>query len=71
MASLLGVPCADKGCEKGNGEITNELLDVNLSAIVFVVVGSELDRVEGHKGDESLLNGSVFMLLIEAELDCL
>jgi hypothetical protein len=71
VASLLGVPCADKGCEKGNREIMNELLDVDLLAIVFIVVGGKLDRVERHKGNEVLLDGLVFMLLIEMEFDCL
>jgi hypothetical protein len=71
MASLLGVACADEGCEKGNGEISNKFLDVDLSAIVVVVVGGELDGVEGHEGDEVSLNSTAFMLLIEAEIDCL
>jgi hypothetical protein len=71
VASLLGVSCTDEGCEKGNVEITNELLDIDLSAIVVVVVGGELDGVEGHEGNEVLLNSTAFMLLIEAEIDCL
>jgi hypothetical protein len=50
VALLLGVSCADEGCEKGNIEIMNKLLDVDLSAIVVVVVGGELDRVKGHEG---------------------
>jgi hypothetical protein len=64
VALLLGVPCTDEGCEKGNGEITNELLDIDLSAIVFVVVGGKLDRVERHERNELSSNGLVFMLLI-------
>jgi hypothetical protein len=74
VASLLGVACADEGCEKGNGEISNKLLDIDLSAIVVVVVGGELDRVEGgggHEGNEVSLNSTAFMLLIEVEIDCL
>jgi hypothetical protein len=71
VASLLGVACADEGREKGNMEISNKLLDVDLSAIVVVVVGGELDGVEGHEGDEVSLNSMAFMLLIEMEIDCL
>jgi hypothetical protein len=71
VTSLLGVSCTDEGCEKGSGEIMNKLLDIDLSAIVFVVIGGELDRVEGHEGNEVLLDGLVFMLLIEVEFDCL
>jgi hypothetical protein len=71
VASLLGVSCADEGCERGNVEITNELLDIDLLAIVVVVVGGELDGVKGHEGGEVSLNSTVFMLLIEVEIDCL
>jgi hypothetical protein len=71
VASLLVVACADEGCEKGNGEISNKLLDIDLSAIVVVVVSGELDGVEGHEGNEVLLDSTAFMLLIEAEIDCL
>jgi hypothetical protein len=71
VASLLVVACADEGREKGNGEILNKLLDVDLSAIVVVVVGGELDRVERHGGNEVSLDSTAFMLLIEAEIDCL
>jgi hypothetical protein len=71
VASLLGVACADEGREKGNGDTSNKFLDVDLSAIVAVVVGGELYGVEGHEGDEVLLNSMAFMLLIEAEIDCL
>jgi hypothetical protein len=62
VASLLGVSCADEGREKGNVEITNELLDVDLLAIVVVVVGGELDRIEGHEGNEVSLESMAFML---------
>jgi hypothetical protein len=74
VASLLVVACADEGHEKGNGEILNKFLDVDLSAIVVVVVGGELDGVEGsrgHEGNGVSLNSTVFMLLIEAAIDCL
>jgi hypothetical protein len=71
VASLLGVACTDEGCEKGSGEISNKLLNVDLLAIVVVVVGGKLDGVEGHEGDEVSLNSTAFMLLIEAEIDCL
>jgi hypothetical protein len=71
MASLLVVACADEGREKGNGEISNKLLDIDLLAIVVVVVGGELDGVEGHGGNEVSLNSMAFMLLIEVEIDCL
>jgi hypothetical protein len=71
MALLLGIPCTDEGHEKGNIEITNELLDVDLLAIVVVVVSGELDRVKGHEGNEVSSNSMAFMMLIEAEIDCL
>jgi hypothetical protein len=71
MALLLGVSCTDEGRKKGNVEITNELLDVDLLAIVVVVVSGELNGVEGHEGDEVSLKSTAFILLIEAEIDCL
>jgi hypothetical protein len=71
VALLLDVPCADEGHEKDNVEITNELIDIDLLAIVFIIVGGELDRVKGPERDEVSLDGSVFMLLIEVEFDCL
>jgi hypothetical protein len=71
VVSLLGVTCADEGREKGNGETSNKFLDVDLSAIVVVVVGGKLDRVEGYEGDKVSSNSMAFMLLIEVEIDCL
>jgi hypothetical protein len=71
VTSLLVVACADEGREKGNREISNKLLDVDLSAIVVVVVGGELDGVEGHEWDGVLSNSMAFMLLIEAAIDYL
>jgi hypothetical protein len=68
---LVGIDWADEGCKNGSSKITNELLAVDLSAIVLVGVGSKLVWVEGYERDVVSSSGRVFMLLIELEFVCL